>query len=353
MPQCKALTNQLYIDVSGYYTPCCMMTGRINKKLVISSTPEDWINSTNMTSLVDKLNSDDWPAGCRMCKLAEEENRESFREIYNREYTQESGTIESFLLNTRNQCNIRCRMCGPEYSDKWAKTRKIIPIASTISFRSQYEKIKHLIGPNFKYLKIAGGEPFLYPDVFEVIELILEKSPNVDVQFNTNVTFFPKKYLHVFDKIKTLRPIYSIDGIGLVNDYIRQDSNWDSTVKVLNQWTSYMNSRSASTDEQFFETTVQAYNFHDKHNIKNLMDSLGCNWIRQSIYYPSEFALNALPPEYIQKHTNEVNKNFVAKYKFDEKLFAQLKARTIADDKLLGKNIKDYIPELYELFNNY
>jgi radical SAM protein with 4Fe4S-binding SPASM domain len=352
MPQCKALTNQLYIDVSGYYTPCCMIVNKKNKNLVTVSSPEEWLNSNDMQSIRSNMNDNEWDINCESCKFAEQENRESFREIYNREYTQSTGTVEAFLINTRNKCNIRCRMCSPNYSNKWAVTRKVIPISTTLGFKDQYEKIKHLIGPNFKYLKIAGGEPFLDNEVPEVIELILEKCPNVDIQFNTNMTFFPKKYIHILDKVKVLRPIYSIDGIGLVNDYIRHDSIWDTTSEVLSQWTNYMRDRSQPRDQQFFQTAVQSYNFHDLHNIKSLMNSLNVDWITVSVGYPTEFALNALPPEYIQKHTNEVNKNFVANYNFDQNLFAQLKARTIDDDNLLGKNIKDYIPELYELLNS-
>ena len=352
MPQCKALTNQLFIDVSGFYTPCCMIVDKNRKNLVTSITPEDWLNSPKMKTIQGIMQGDEWHDSCRMCKLAEKEQRESFREIYNREYSKPSGTLESFLINTRNKCNIRCRMCTPEYSDKIANTRKVIPISSNIGFRDQYEKIKHLIGPDFKYLKIAGGEPFLDHEVLQVIELIAEKCPALDLQFNTNATFFPKKYLHILDKVNVIRPIYSIDGVGLVNDYIRHDSEWDATSEVLSQWKEYMHSRYNTEDQVFFQTTVQAYNFHDQHNIQNLINLLSVEWMRVSISYPHEFALNALPPEYIQKYTNEANEKFVAEYKFDEKLFAQLKARTIADDTLLGKNIQDYIPELYELFKD-
>lgn len=353
MPQCKALTNQLFIDVSGFYAPCCMITDRNPKNLIESCSPEEWLISPEMKSIQDNMNGDSWDSKCHICKLAESEGRESFREIYNREYSQPAGTLETFLINTRNICNIRCRMCSPTYSNKWADTLKVIPIDSNLNFMEQYEKIKHLIGPNFKYLKIAGGEPFLDPGVIKVIESVLEKCTKLDLQFNTNLTFFPKKYKSILDKVHTIRPIYSVDGTGLVNDYIRHDSDWETTTDVLHQWTDYIHSRSCSSDEPHFQTTVQAYNFHDQQNIKNLMHSFGItkeiNWIKFSINWPFEFRLHALPPEYIKKHTNSANEKFVTNYKFDEKLFFKLKEKTIADDKLLGTTIGNCIPELYEL----
>jgi len=352
MIQCKALTNQLHIDVNGFYTPCCMMVTKNPKNLVASTSPKEWLASEELLEVKNKLKNGEWHKDCHVCQLAEDEGRESFRQIFNNEMVKPEGTIESIHLTTGNKCNNRCRMCDSDYSSRWAKTLKIFPVENELSFKNRYEKIKHLIGPNLTYLRVAGGEPFLYPEFFEVIELISEKCPKLNLQFNTNVTFFPEKSIHILDKIHILRPAYSIDGIGLVNDYIRHDSKWNTTVQVLNKWTDYIRSRSQPKDKPYFSTTTQAYNFHDQHNIKNFFDSYGLNCFNVSVRYPPWLKVNALPPEYIQKHTNEVNKKFVTNYKFDEKAFSRLKTNTIANDKLLGKHIQEYIPELYELLNS-
>lgn len=357
MPQCKGLTNQLFIDVNGFYTPCCFMSSKNTKDLVVSSTPEDWLNSNTMLEIISTMNSGDWANQCNLCKREETEGRNSYRLLYNSEFLKPAGTLESFLINVPNICNLTCRMCSPSYSDKWGKLRKVIPIASNLSTRKKYEKIKHLIGPDFKFLEIAGGEPLLDHELFEVIELILEKCPDLSLQFTTNLTFFPNKYKHILDRVKTIRPIYSIDGVGSLNDYIREGFEWRRVTEVLDQWLGYMSSRPQPSNQQYFQTTVQAYNFHDLHNIKKFIDSkmninsVNIEWIDFPLGYPKEFVLNALPPEYIEKHTNEVNKKFLVNYNFNEDLFSKLKTRTIDDDKLLGKKIQNYIPELYELFN--
>ena len=60
MPQCKALTNQLFIDVSGFYTPCCMIVDKNRKNLVTSITPEDWLNSPKMKTIQGIMQGDEW-----------------------------------------------------------------------------------------------------------------------------------------------------------------------------------------------------------------------------------------------------------------------------------------------------
>ena len=219
-----------------------------------------------------------------------------------------------------------------------------------MSFREQYDKLKHLVGSKIKYFKVAGGEPLLNTDLWDVVEDIKLKSPSFKFIFHTNLTFFPKKHLHILDTVEKIEVAYSIDGIGLVNDYIRHDSNWSEVTDTLMQWNEYGNNN-ASKHKGYVMTAVQAYNFHDLHNIEKFVKTNNLAWGQNQVYWHNEFNLNALPPEYIKKHTNSSNEMFVKNYKFNPALYEKLKQRTLDDDNLLGNNIRDYIPELFEQFN--
>ena len=98
----------------------------------------------------------------------------------------------------------------------------------------------------------------------------MQTLPNpVKFYCNTNLTLFPKKYIDILSTFEKVIIGYSLDGIGSVNDYIRQDSNWHTIETNMKLWE---NVKSKIDLYTYIHTTVQAYNFHDLKNIKSMCD---------------------------------------------------------------------------------
>jgi uncharacterized radical SAM superfamily Fe-S cluster-containing enzyme len=69
-----------------------------------------------------------WPAGCERCQIEEKTNIESKRQLdytrwqeYYDKYDLESNTLLTVSMALGNTCNLKCIICHPSASSKWAK----------------------------------------------------------------------------------------------------------------------------------------------------------------------------------------------------------------------------------------
>lgn len=338
MPYCKALYNHLFVDVQGFYAPCCVF----KEKTKINHKDMSWIdfyNSSYMNNIRNNMKNG-WDPGCSNCKNLEDQKLPSYRQIVDIYCKSNEPRIEYIEISCSNQCNIRCRMCGAISSSKWAKTLNLetTHIEDLKSFLSQIDTT-HL-----KVVKYLGGEPFITKEIKILFEWMLSLPNKVKFYCNTNLTLFPKKYIDILKSFESIIIGYSIDGTELVNDYIRQDSNWKNTQENLDLWEDLKNTCNIYS---YVHTTVQAYNFHDIKNIKEIVcKKYNLHHSTFKLTSPVELSLNALPVDYVNMYTDDYNVKFLKDYKYDPILYEKLKQKTISQDNILQNYIKDYIPEL-------
>lgn len=116
--------------------------------------------------------------------------------------------LDLVLAITYN-CNSRCRMCNIWKSEP-------LPILAL----AEYEKLP----ASLKEINLTGGEPFLRPDLVQLIELLLKKNPRVRIIISSNgfATDLIRSKLQEILKIKPdIILSFSIDGIGELHDQIR------------------------------------------------------------------------------------------------------------------------------------
>jgi MoaA/NifB/PqqE/SkfB family radical SAM enzyme len=136
-------------------------------------------------------------------------------------YTKDLPEIISFLVT--NKCVCRCKHCF-----NWADTNPKGAIGNSAKIDLSVEEIKKIFLqlPCLEYIYIAGGEPFIRKDFFEVLQAIYESSQPKTINISTNgqiidntyttVENFLKKYSNVEVIIKV-----SIDACGQMHDAIR------------------------------------------------------------------------------------------------------------------------------------
>ena len=130
----------------------------------------------------------------------------------------------------------------------------------------------------------------------------------------------------------------SIDGIGKVDEYVRQGTDWDKKLSVIKQWLDY------KTLQLYIHTVVQAYNIHDMKNIKAFADKNNLYWSPAIIAWPQEFQLHALDKDYVDQIKDEDNAVFLNTISsYSEDLNKKFKSTTERLDKLFGTKWEDIV----------
>lgn len=131
-------------------------------------------------------------------------------------------TPNDLVLAITYMCNSRCRMCNI-----WKKE------AQPILELSEYKKLPN----NIRDVNLTGGEPFLHPQLIEIIKILLSKNPKVRIIISSNgfATELIKEKLLEIIKIKPDIGIgISLDGIGTVHDQIRGiPGGYDKVMKTI------------------------------------------------------------------------------------------------------------------------
>ena len=188
--------------------------------------------------------------GCNVCYDIEE-NKKSFDIISDRIFylkelrgidLKHYDSVDNFDLRKidirwSNACNHGCVYCGPEYSSKWAKELKI-KVAEPP--RERVEELKQYVFDNadqLKHVYLAGGEPLLMKENLELLEILQEKNPFVNIRVNSNLS---KTGTPVFDKICEFRNVHwtvSVETLEQEFEYIRYGGKWTDFLDNLDRIT--------------------------------------------------------------------------------------------------------------------
>lgn len=124
-------------------------------------------------------------------------------------------------------CNLRCVMCGQRgvkgvLKGRFAATesRKIVPLED---YKRLVDQIKH----KHPVVYLWGGEPFLYPDLFALVDYMMESGLTVSV--NTNGTFL-EQYAEEIVRKKWHGLFVSLDGFEETNDRIRGEGSYKRVI---------------------------------------------------------------------------------------------------------------------------
>jgi MoaA/NifB/PqqE/SkfB family radical SAM enzyme len=181
---------------------------------------------------------------------------------------QETGRFEmpykySFVLT--NVCQSRCKTCkiwkiyedNPELQKKEFDT-------------GEFKKVIDSISEDALWLNLSGGEPFLFPDIVDLVDYIFENCPNLflmNIPTNAIASDHISKRIEEILEIKpahvNLTVTISLDGLGEQHDEIRGvPGNWERAMELYEDLEGY--EESYANFESGFQTTVS------QHNIGNL-----------------------------------------------------------------------------------
>ena len=314
-------------------------------------------------------------------------------------------------LKPSNLCNLKCVMCNSYDSSQIAKELKelakehgginvrdgrFISVSDQPGIHESNQSFKDVdqpewddneeiwqnferIAPYLKVLSFAGGEPTIMPSVLRALNYCVEKdyAKNITVFISSNFTNLNKNFFELMPNFKKFELIASIDGLDKVNDYARFPSKWSQVSKNYMLAKDYMRYPNVKILNNITVSLLNILNLTDLlYWLEDRADELPCfnEWPYNInlIFYPEEQQIKLLPDhlkiiaterlvEYLEK--SKILKEFPGldskiyllirelKKPCDDNLLDNFKSRIKILDKHRKIDIKNYIPELRELFD--
>ena len=159
-------------------------------------------------------------------------------------------------------CNLRCVMCG-QRGDKGVlkgsfaaeESKKIVPL-------EDYKRLVDELKPKKPIVYLWGGEPFLYPDLFPLIDYMMEAGLTVSV--NTNGTYLEKYAKEIVER-KWHALFVSLDGFEETNDRIRGEGSYKRVIAGFEAINREKERQGSTYPYMGVVTTVNNLNYKDLH----------------------------------------------------------------------------------------
>ena len=253
MNEKEYLTNRAFCPIpwTGFvYYPNGDISNDCRSDVVLGNVKENSIEEilhNNKNVQIKQQMLDQKPVKeCHHCYY-KEENKKSFDIVSDRIFflkelsdtemslydSPENFKLRKIDVRWTNVCNLACVYCAPGCSSKWATELNEYP---KLPSKDTVEATKKYIFDNIKELKhiyLSGGEPMLMKENLELLNLLFEHNPEVNIRVNTNLSVVDNLIFDTICKFKNVQWIISIEAIEQKFEYIRYGANWQDFVTNL------------------------------------------------------------------------------------------------------------------------
>lgn len=195
--------------------------------------------------------------------------------------TYHTGNFDLKTVDARwtNLCNFACVYCSPEFSSRWADELNITQERPDITAYAEFKQYVFDRARELKHVYLAGGEPLLMKENLELLELLQQVNPDVNLRINSNLS---KTDTRVFDKVCEFKNVHWIVSIESVDDrfeYIRHGAKWQDFTDNL--------------------TTINQLghkiSFNMLYFLLNYLDIFDClRWLQHRGFHNNSFIVGAL-----------------------------------------------------------
>ena len=359
---CAKLWNHQYLHMSGSFRFCCATNDNImhnGNRLHINndSLIKAWNTAHVKETRLKMIRGEDIPE-CIKCVEQESRGYKSMREPQDIEknfaLTKNDGTVDimptTMELHLGNLCNLKCKMCGQNYSNQIGK--ELLEIGETdkeflswvykqsgnvnnwtnnlsveytwFQNKKTKNKLFDYIAKNIKTLTVIGGEPTVIPEFWELFSY-LEKNNTLkdqNITVVTNLTNINPKFTDWLPKLNSWTIWASIDGLGDITEYIRYPSNFKKVVENLNFYKKLL--LESNNGRIVFSPAIQLLNIHQLDDMLkwfiNFADDhwgkqFNVSWMSQ-VWYPRICNYDTAPKQYRYKVADKLEEsvNYFTKY---------------------------------------
>lgn len=368
MTFCVLPWMHLSIDNYGNFRPCCISTTS-NYNINDHSFKEYMLSDENKQLRENMLNGV-WDEKCERCRFDEEKTGRSKRLYENTRFSTDLNfNVDSYYdplfldIRVGNKCNLKCKMC-------WAGSSNLIAKENGISNSlielpdATYDVLCGFI-QNTQELFVLGGESTVVDGGNRLLDFSIKNgyAKNINYQTYINGTTLPPEFIHNVKQFKSSTIILSIDGYDNVNKYIRWPSNWDNIETNLKK----LNALPLNIK---ISVTIQCLNIP---YITDLLD-----WLEETapnievrfnlLHKPDYYSLYMLPLETRKEIAAKLSKDWdldlrgrisylqdmllVDKPDHPSKHINDFWEHSNKQDALRGCDLKDYLPEVYDILKD-
>ena len=361
---CSFPFEHQYVHMSGSVRLCCAtMENATDKKgnrvhMNNDSLQKAW-NSDYMKNARLKMINGEVLEACTKCVEQEARGYKSMREESNRESNfnkvNADGSMDimpySLELHFGNVCNLKCKMCGQNYSNQIGK--EILQIGDkdqdflkwvykqsgnvnnwTNNLSVQYtwfqnqktkKRLNEFVSQNITQLTIIGGEPTVIPEFYELLDYCYENDTlkDKDITLVTNLTNTNPKMTKWLPQMKKWTIWASLDGIGDITEYIRYPSNFEKVKENLDYYKKMLHEHGNGVI--VFSPAIQLLNIHQLDEMLKWFidfsdgawgDKFDVSWMAQ-VWYPRICNYDTAPRQYRLMVADKLEKSagYFAQYK--------------------------------------
>lgn len=330
---CVLPFNHMNLHPNGNVSICCVakMDGpdsgfaKDNNGNILNlktNTIDEMFNSYSVKKVREEMLEQKYPSACEGCYKIEQFGGKSRRVTENNRWKNyEEPKLEFLDVRLSNLCNLKCLMCYPDSSSSLVSDYK--EWSDQLPFMTKNDaNFEHFQWFNediidqlyehkdsLKYLYINGGEPFIMPMQWKLLEKLIEwdVAKNIHISYNTNCTTYEESFSDYWKHFKVVTVGCSIDAVGDKNKFIRYPNDWE---------------KSNQTIRKLLENPY----------IQSMNITCSIQWLNAP--YLPEFYDWAVPLTEIKQHTS-INQNFI--------VFPEYLSLNCA-----SKQFKDNLMEIYQ-----
>lgn len=189
-----------------------------------------------------------------------------------------SAPPQFFTLGLTNQCNLSCTMC-PKHSPKFTHKCHFHIMEKEISCKVLTELIR--FSPSLRRISLQDfGEPFLYKDLFEVIEYLNKNLENCEIYLETNGLLLNEDLIERTLRLRVFAIIVSLDAAS--EDTYKKIRSNGSIQKVIGNLKTLITRRNARNSRSPLITTnfsMNRRNFTEIPQYIEICEKLGVDYI--------------------------------------------------------------------------
>lgn len=294
--KCAWLENYLVVETDGWTRPCCAEPSKEARISHISNGIKEAWNNPTLLQLRDDLAvgfSSNTYKFCNRCEILESVNQHSMRT--NTKFITQDRTLKTIQFKMSNKCQLTCAHCSPELSTGWKKFLNITPIVSD-SFELTDTFLTELgeLFPQITCLKFTGGEPFLDPNHWKILEYLKKfDRSHCTLQYITNgISPFRSK---LWKGWKSIDCSVSVDGFEESYEWFRRGSTWTEVVDGVSNLKKFANVS--------INFAITPYTIQDYHVSKDFWGTLDT----YLVVHPKHASLLNFPTEKITQLDNFQN----------------------------------------------
>lgn len=146
----------------------------------------------------------------------------------------ENFDLQTIDIRWSNLCNFACVYCYPEFSSKWENE---LGVKLETPVDQNKEKFAEYIYGNIKKLKhvyLAGGEPLLIKENYNLLQALKKENPDVKLRINTNLSKVDTRIFELVCSFPNVHWTLSLETIEQEYEYIRYGGKWHEFLENLN-----------------------------------------------------------------------------------------------------------------------